>query len=33
MTLVPIIAMLPEAPAPAEKQMPLSEWRTLQRDV
>ena len=27
------IAMLPEAPAPAEAQMPLSEWRNLQRSV
>src|SRR6202051_3103361 len=27
------IALLPEAPAPAEKQMPLSEWRNLQRGV
>ncbi len=27
------IAMFPEAPAPAEKQMPLSEWRNLQRGV
>ena len=24
------IAMLPEAPAPAKKQIPLSEWRSLQ---
>jgi lactoylglutathione lyase len=24
------IAMLPEAPAPAKNQMPLSEWRCLQ---
>jgi lactoylglutathione lyase len=27
------IAMLPGPPAPAEKQMPLSEWRNLQRGV
>jgi lactoylglutathione lyase len=27
------IAMLPDAPAPAETQMPLSEWRILQRSV